>query len=221
MSLWVCHCPCVMPEQRGARWRNEAVCGTTEAFLGSPFTKAVDPLFSGGLGCFRRLLYFSDNRQSVGSAAKHPPAVTSPCRWWPCFLFPCGSQKADTCSSLFFFLFLSSSCSSCPRLLSSRCPFMSTSLLLAFHPLLTWCLKVLFKDMRYPVWRDFVILLNFCFAFLVIPFFIGRWQCCFVLSLGSWRSVCGVLIRNPSHHHSALSQLSFKPCCRFVLTQPF
>lgn len=85
------------------------VCGITEAFLGSPFTRALDPLFSGGLGSFRWLLYFSDSRQSVGRAAKHPPAVTSPRRWWPCFLLPCGLQEAYSSLPLLPFSLTSSS----------------------------------------------------------------------------------------------------------------
>lgn len=53
------------------------MCGTTEAFLGSQFTRALNPLFSSGLGSFRQLLYFRDSRQSVGTAAKYPRAVTT------------------------------------------------------------------------------------------------------------------------------------------------
>lgn len=49
----------------------------TEAFLGSQFMRALNPLFSSGLGSFRQLLYFRDSRQSVGIAAKYPLAVTT------------------------------------------------------------------------------------------------------------------------------------------------
>lgn len=58
-------------KQRGSVWQNRSISWLS--FDG----KALDPLFSSGLGSFRQMLYFSDSRQSVGSAAKHPPAVTS------------------------------------------------------------------------------------------------------------------------------------------------
>lgn len=49
----------------------------TEAFLGSQFMRALNPLFSSGLGSFRQLLHFRDSRQNVGIAAKYPLAVTT------------------------------------------------------------------------------------------------------------------------------------------------
>ena len=136
-------------------------------FLALLSRKALDPLFSGGLGSFRRLLYFSDKRQSVGSAAKHPPAVTSPHRWWPCFLFPRVSQKSDTCSSLFLSPFpppppphlLSSPCTLLCRLRSSQRFILSSRFVSRFF----------LKGVRCPL-KCFVglIFIYFFFCFGVI-----------------------------------------------------
>lgn len=92
----------------------------TEAFLGSQFMRALNPLFSSGLGSFRQLLYFRDGRQSVGIAAKYPLAVITNMMALFCFSAWEGGRFShpalclllpppDTLSLLFTIYFLSQS----------------------------------------------------------------------------------------------------------------
>lgn len=158
--------------------------------------RALDPLFSSGLGSFRWLLYFSDSRQSVGRAAKHPQLSLHYSDDGLVFLSHVVWRKLTHLSLSFPSLLPP------PHSLSfSSSPY---SLFQGFS-----------SKAWYDHWKGFCDFIFTCF--LVIPFCTSRWQCHLVMSLRSWINVHMML--NPSHHHSALSYYSLKPYFWFVQQQ--
>lgn len=164
--LWVSHCPCVITEQAKKRG-GVCVCGTTESFLGSSFTEALDPLYSGGEGRIRRLLYSNVNRQKCWRCSQTSPSCHFPAQTMALFSDPTWFAESLFSPS-------SSSCSSRPRP-----PHVGFFKILSVLCVSRFCSKIRDSQWKGLLW----------FASLVVPLFTSWGKWCVVMSSGSWINI--------------------------------